>query len=125
MPKLIDAETTLTVQMYDEEHEEWYTEVMTVDELISKVADETPPTVDAVPVDMIKGRIKDLRKMLMDIDKDDVDEIWDLRTKIETLTELLEMWAEGRGRYDPGIDHHADLQPTGISSPGFGFHSET
>jgi hypothetical protein len=55
---------------------------------------EGMPTVDAVPVDMIKGRIKDLRKTLMDIDGDDVDEIWVLRTKIETLTELLDMWAE-------------------------------
>ncbi len=55
-------------------------------------ADE--PTVDAVPVEFIKGRLKDLRKILMDIDSDDVDEIWDLRTKIETLTELLDMWAE-------------------------------
>ena len=45
MTRLIDADTTLTVQMYDDEHEEWYTEVMTVDELISKSADETPPTV--------------------------------------------------------------------------------
>lgn len=52
------------------------------------------PTVDAVPVDMIKGRIKDLRKMFIDIDKDDVDEIWNLWAKIETLTKLLNMWAE-------------------------------
>ena len=46
----IDADTALTVQMYYEEYEEWYTKVMTVDELISKFADETPPTIDAVPV---------------------------------------------------------------------------
>jgi hypothetical protein len=50
MTRLIDADTTLTVQMYDDEHEEWYTEVMTVDELISKSADETPPTVEAIPI---------------------------------------------------------------------------
>jgi hypothetical protein len=52
------------------------------------------PVVDAVPADMIKGIIKDLRKRLMDIDGDDVDEIWDLRAKIDMLTELLDMWAE-------------------------------
>ena len=57
-------------------------------------SDEMPPTIDAVPVEFIKGRLKDLRKILMDIDSDDVDEIWDLRTKIETLTELLDMWVE-------------------------------
>lgn len=45
--RLIDADTKLTVLMHDEE---WYTEEMTVDDLISKFADETPPTIDAVPV---------------------------------------------------------------------------
>lgn len=48
--------------------------------------------VEAIPVDMIKGRINDLKKMLMDTDDDDVDLIWHLRTEIETLRELLEMW---------------------------------
>ena len=52
------------------------------------------PTVDAVPVEMIKSRIKDLKAMLMNIDEDEHDEIWHLRTEIQTLIELLEMWAE-------------------------------
>lgn len=52
--RLIDADTKLTVLMHDEE---WYTEEMTVDDLISKFADETPPTIDAVPV----VRCKDCR----------------------------------------------------------------
>ena len=55
-------------------------------------ADE--PTIDAVPVVMIESRINGLKKMLIDIDSDDVDNIWALRTEIDTLTELLEMWAE-------------------------------
>lgn len=45
--RLIDADTKLSVLMHDEE---WFTEEMTVDDLISKFADETPPTIDAVPV---------------------------------------------------------------------------
>ena len=57
------------------------------------VIDEMP-TVDAVPVVMIESRINGLKKMLIDIDSDDVDNIWALRTEIDTLTELLEMWAE-------------------------------
>ena len=52
------------------------------------------PTIDAVPVVMIEGRINDLKKMLIDIDSDEVDNIWVLRTKIDALTELLEMWVE-------------------------------
>jgi hypothetical protein len=52
------------------------------------------PTVDAVPVEMIKSRIKDLKAMLMNINEDELDEIWHLRTEIQTLIELLEMWAE-------------------------------
>ena len=55
--RLIDADTKLTVLMFDEGREEWYTEEMTVDDLISKFADETPPTIDAVPV----VRCKDCR----------------------------------------------------------------
>lgn len=51
-------------------------------------------TIDAVPVVMIESRINGLKKMLIDIDSDDVDNIWALRTEIDTLTELLEMWAE-------------------------------
>ena len=52
------------------------------------------PVVDAVPVDMIKGRINDLKKMMMDTDEDDVDLIWNLRTVIGALRGLLEMWEE-------------------------------
>lgn len=52
--------------------------------------------VDAVPVVMIEGRINDLKKMLIDIDSDEVDNIWHLRTEIDALTELLEMWAKRR-----------------------------
>ncbi len=55
-----------------------------------------PKATDVMPVDIIKGRINDLKKILMDINEDEVDEIWNLRIKIETLTELLEMWAERR-----------------------------
>ena len=60
---------------------------------IMQAIDEQP-TIDAVPVAMIEGRINDLKKMLMDIDSDEVDNIWYLRTEIEKLTDLLEMRGE-------------------------------
>ena len=52
------------------------------------------PTVDAIPVDMIGNRIKGLKAMLENIDEDEHDAIWHLRTEIQTLTELTDMWAE-------------------------------
>ena len=51
--RLIDADTKLTVLMFDDGREEWFTEEMTVDDLISKFADETPPTINAIPVDWL------------------------------------------------------------------------
>lgn len=63
-------------------------------DMVQSIVRVDSQTVDAVPVDMIKGRINDLKKMLMDIGEDELDAIWDFRTRIETLTELLEMWAE-------------------------------
>ena len=62
MPRLIDADTKLTVLMHDEE---WYTEEMTVDDLISKFVVETPPTIDAVPV----VRCKDCKFYVPQYDK--------------------------------------------------------
>ena len=52
------------------------------------------PTVDAVPVTLVNGRINDLKNMLINTDDDEKDEIWHLQTEIRALTELLEMWAE-------------------------------
>lgn len=51
------------------------------------------PTVEAVRVEVIQKRIDDLIKMLLDIDDSETDYILHLRIKIETLRELLAMWA--------------------------------
>ena len=44
--RLIDASETVRVQMYDEEHEDWYTEEMTIDDLLGQGwIDAEAPTV--------------------------------------------------------------------------------
>lgn len=49
--RLIDADTVVTIQTYDDMYEEWRTETMTVAEAIDKWSDEgCPPIVDAEPV---------------------------------------------------------------------------
>lgn len=50
------------------------------------------PTVDAVPIEWIKMRIKGLRGQLANADEDDKDLIWDLRTKIDELSGIAEYW---------------------------------
>lgn len=50
------------------------------------------PTVDAVPVEWIKMRIKGLRGQLANADEDDKDLIWDLRSKIDELSGIAEYW---------------------------------
>ena len=53
---------------------------------------EAQPTVHAVPTEWIKMRIKGLRGQLVDVDEDDKDLIWDLRTKIYVLSGIAEYW---------------------------------
>lgn len=53
---------------------------------------EAQPTVDAVPVEWIKKQIKRSRHRLVDVDEDDKDLIWDLRTKIYVLSGIAEYW---------------------------------
>ena len=53
---------------------------------------EAQPTVDAVPIEWIKKRIKGLRGQLVNVDEDDKDLIWDLRTKIDELSGIVEYW---------------------------------
>ncbi len=44
--RLIDASETVRVQMYNEEHEDWYTEEMTIDDLLGQGwIDAEAPTV--------------------------------------------------------------------------------
>jgi len=51
MPKLIDADTVVTIQVYDDMTEEWDLKKMTIEEAIDKWSDEgCPSTVDAVEV---------------------------------------------------------------------------
>lgn len=87
--RLIDANALYRMHVPviegDAVHYEWVVFVEDINE---------QPTIDAVPVVMIESRINGLKKMLIDIDSDDVDNIWALRTEIDTLTELLEMWTE-------------------------------
>ena len=47
--RLIDASETVRVQMYDEEHEEWYTEEMTIDDLLVQgwIDAEAPTVIQA------------------------------------------------------------------------------
>lgn len=57
---------------------------------------ELAPTVDAVPVELIKEMIARLRRRRMNLDDDCVDEAWDLKMQIEALDDLLSEWAERR-----------------------------
>lgn len=52
------------------------------------------PTVDAIPVMFIKGELKHLRANCIDADPDDVDYAWDLKMKIEALSDLLGAWED-------------------------------
>ena len=52
------------------------------------------PTVDAVPVEFIKGELERLRANRIDADSDDVDYAWDLKMKIEALSDLLGAWED-------------------------------
>lgn len=49
-------------------------------------------TVDAVPIEWIKMRIKRLRGQLVNVAEEDKDIIWDLRTKIDELSGIVEYW---------------------------------
>ena len=52
MPRLIDADTVVTIQVYDDMTEEWDKKKMTIAEAIDEWSDEgCPPTVDAVPTE--------------------------------------------------------------------------
>lgn len=56
--RLIDADTVVTIQTYDDMCEEWKTETMTVAEAMDKFSDEgCPPIVDVEPVRHGSGRI--------------------------------------------------------------------
>lgn len=52
------------------------------------------PTVEAIPIEFVKGELKHLKYMLFTADPDDVDSIWDLKAKIEALEDLLKEWEE-------------------------------
>ena len=45
--RLIDAETKIEAQYYDEEHEEWTMETFTVEEMISIADNEVPTVIEA------------------------------------------------------------------------------
>ena len=63
--RLIDADAFVNMQMFDPEHEEWYTERMTIEECLDRYADEgCPPTIDAVEV----VRCKECRYLKHDAD---------------------------------------------------------
>lgn len=55
---------------------------------------DAQPTVDAVPVAFIKGELERLRANRIDADPDDVDYAWDLKMKIEALSDLLGAWED-------------------------------
>lgn len=53
--RLIDADTVVTIQTYDDMYEEWGLETMTVAKALDKFADEgCPPTIEAVSVVLCK-----------------------------------------------------------------------
>lgn len=53
---------------------------------------EAQLTVDTIPIEWIKMRIKRLRGQLANADEYDKDLIWDLRTKIDELSGIAEYW---------------------------------
>lgn len=62
--KLIDTETIVTAQLYDDMHEEYQTEKMTVGDYIDFFTEEgCPPAVEAIPVEWIEGHIEWLKSL--------------------------------------------------------------
>lgn len=55
---------------------------------------ECAPTVDAIPVVLIKESLTRLRRRRMNLDEDCVDEAWNLTMQMEALDDLLNEWAE-------------------------------
>ena len=55
MARLIDANTVVTIQVYDDMTEEYSTKKMTIASAIDEWSDEgCPPTVEAIPIEWIK-----------------------------------------------------------------------
>jgi len=51
MTRLIDAEQIVTMELFDEEHEEYYKKKISIEDMIATYTTEMElPTVDAVPV---------------------------------------------------------------------------
>ena len=56
MQRLIDVDAVIEVQMYDEEHEDFYTEKMTVEDFICRYS-EMPSIIDAIPIEYMRSQI--------------------------------------------------------------------
>lgn len=78
MTRLIDADARVTVQSYDDEHEEYCHDVMTIEQALDFATDEgCPPTIDAIPVEWImKWSNKQYRKTQKDVSIVDVLAAW-------------------------------------------------
>ena len=60
--KLIDADTVITANLYDDEHEEFLQKKITVGELVDFCSEEgCPEAVEAIPVAWIEGYIKGMK----------------------------------------------------------------
>ena len=74
MQRLIDVDAVIEVQMYDEEHEDFYTEKMTVEDFICRYS-EMPSIIDAIPIEWILSNERmpkegKGRKVIMDMLED-------------------------------------------------------
>ena len=79
MSRLIDADAYVTVMLYDDEHEEYYEERMTISEALDRYTSEgCPPTIDAVSIEDVIAIIDDLyREGVIDY-----MQAWELRMRI-------------------------------------------
>lgn len=93
MPKerLIDANG---IQYTSFLKENWLENTSVEVEAVLRDEIDNMPTVEAIPIEFVKGELKHLKYMLLTADSDDVDSIWDLKAKIEALEDLLKEWEE-------------------------------
>ena len=59
----IDAEQVVTMELFDDEHEEYYKKKISIEDMIATYTTEMElPTIDAIPVEWIKEWVNEIGK---------------------------------------------------------------
>ena len=86
MARLIDADTVVTIQVYDDMTEEYATKKMTIAEAIDEWSDEgCPPTVDAIPIEWIRNYVS----------------IWISEPYKNFALNMINVWEKENGKSNP------------------------